>query len=586
MRKIISIAKEHKWAIIFALFCTFIIMAPQVYFRFAHKDIYQGVEMMAASDETAYLSRVREVQDGHLSLANPFLKEAKNGPYILPPLGEIIVGYLGKIFFLDIRNTILLSRFIFPFLDFLLIYSFVYLLSKKKLTALVASTGVILGSILLNQRAIFQLIKGVSPRLDFLIFSRPIIPSIHIFLFFGFLTFCWLFLERKTLRWGLLAVLFLGSSFYLYFYTWSFLYVFCGMLCLFFLIQKKWNDIKRMMSVMLGGIVLAIPYFFNLYSVSRNSSYAEMSQRFGFVASRDTVLGLLITPLLIIFLVFFQKQWKERFVFSLALLFTPFIVLNQQIITGRVLINAHYHWYCHTPLAVIFLTIILFELLAKTRKRSLEKIAAFLMICASVYVGVFIQRASYDVREKDAVDSQRYGPVFEWLNKNAGKDQVVFANDNFSPMAAVYTPLNVFYCSPAIYYLGTTGERLQDSLFSSYRLNGLKAEETQQVFSDQRVRISGALYAMYYRETTGGYEGMPEAVLEKLVQEYQGALSIPPEKYYKDLWEKYNVDYAVWDKQNEPQWQLNNFSFLEEAYQNKGLIIYRFNPNAQPKLAQ
>jgi len=581
MEKLKIIVKEHKWAVIFALFCVLIIMAPQVYFRFAHRDIYQGIEMMASSDETAYLSRVRDAQDGHISLGNPYLKEAKNDPYMMPPLGEIIVGYLGKILFLDIRNTVLLSRFIFPFLDFLLIYSFVYLLSKKKLTALAASIGVMLGSILLNQRAIFQLLAGASPRLDFLMFNRPIIPSVHIFLFFGFLVCCWLFLERKVLRWGILAALFLGSSFYLYFYTWSFLYAFCGVLCLLFLFQKKWGDIKRIVAVMLAGIILAIPYFLNLYSVSQNSMYAEMSQRFGFVASRAPVLGFLITPLLVIFLLFFSKQWKERFIFSLALLLTPFIVLNQQLITGRVLINAHYHWYFHTPLAVIFLTIILFELIAKTRKKFLEKIAAFLMICASLYAGIFIQYASYNSREKDTADNQRYGPVLEWLSGNGRKEEVVFANDKISSLVVIYTPQNIFYHTPAIYYLGTTEERLKDALFSFYRLNGLGGGEARETFFKERATVSSLVYAMYYRETTGDYGGIPDAILEELIREYENTLSIPTEKYYKDLWQKYNVDYVVWDRTQEPQWQLNNYSFLEEAYQNNGLIIYRFNQDAR-----
>ncbi|MDP3990735.1 MAG: hypothetical protein Q8P63_00275, partial [Candidatus Nealsonbacteria bacterium] len=131
-----QLLKNHKWAIIFALIAVIITAFPQVYFRYDHQDIYQGIESLGATEK---MPRIREVMDGHPTLSSPYLKEGKDGPYLNNLLGSNIIGYLGKIFSLDFNNTILLSRLIFPVFAFIIIYGFVLLLSKNKLAALTSS---------------------------------------------------------------------------------------------------------------------------------------------------------------------------------------------------------------------------------------------------------------------------------------------------------------------------------------------------------------------------------------------------------------------------------------------------------------
>jgi hypothetical protein len=213
--KITQILKNHKWAIFFALITAVIIAFPQVYFRYHHHDVYQGIEIMGDSPWTP---RIREVQDGHPLLGSTYLKEGKSDPYLFQPLGSIIVGYLGKIFSLDINNTILLSRLLFPFLVFLVIYSFVFLLSRDKLTALASSMMVLLAKVLLSRPGLPQILSGESPR-SFLHFIRPVIRSLPSFFFFSFLLFFWLFLKKKQWRWGVASTIILGLTFYDYFYT-------------------------------------------------------------------------------------------------------------------------------------------------------------------------------------------------------------------------------------------------------------------------------------------------------------------------------------------------------------------------------
>ena len=133
--KLFELIKNHKWAILFAIVAAVIIAYPQIHLRY--QDYYQGIERLNASDdESPWLSRVREVQDGHLLMSNPYFKDAKNDPYLVQPMGSIMVAYLGKFFSFDINNTILFARIFFISIVFLFIYAFILLTTNKKIVAL------------------------------------------------------------------------------------------------------------------------------------------------------------------------------------------------------------------------------------------------------------------------------------------------------------------------------------------------------------------------------------------------------------------------------------------------------------------
>lgn len=572
MEKTMQIIKRHKWAVIFAILAAIIIAFPQVYFRYDNRDAYQGIELLIQSPCTPW---IREALDGHSSLGSIYLRDGKNDPYIFQPLGAAMVAFLGKIFFLDFNNTLLLSRLFFSFLVFLLMYGFVFLLSKDKLTALASSVMFFLGGELVSRSGLWQILAGQSPR-PFLYFFRPLIPILPALFFFAFLLFFWLFLERKQWRWGVASAATLGLSFYNYFYDWTFLYAFCGVLLLIFLFQRKWQDVKRIAAVLLGGAVISIPYFLNLWQASIHPTYQEMMQRFGIIETRSLIsLGFLVPIVFIVALLFFPKKYKKRFFFVLSLAAAPFIVLQQQLITGKIMQSGHYHWRYHTPLAIIILLVIFFSWVSRRKWEFFKKASAFLIIAVSIYTGIFMQSVSYTEAQKVALEQQRYGPVMKWLNTNGQKEEVVFGNNEVSYFVSIYTPMNVFHHMGAAYALAASHERLVNNLFALYRLEGVAKDKAEEVFFQERRRISGRIYGLYYRELLGTYQSIPDEVLQEFVQKYQESLSIPNNEFLNELWSKYQVKYLVWDKKNNPQWQLDQYDFLEKAAEIGDLAIYQ-----------
>ncbi|MBI2042705.1 MAG: hypothetical protein HYT21_03110 [Candidatus Nealsonbacteria bacterium] len=573
--RILPILKKHKWPILIAVLAAMIVAYPQAYFRYDQPDAYRGIEFIGASDdESPWLSRAREAQDGYLTFSCVYLKDGKDAPYLFQPLGTVMFAQAGKFFASDFNNSILTARFFFSLLAFLAIYAFLYLFLKSRLIALAITSFFILAGTLFTRSGIFSLLRGQSPTHNFLDLTRPVNPSLTFLFFFAFLSLFWLFIEKKQWKYGILSALALGLSFYDYFFTWTFIFAFCGALGLIFLIQKRFQDIKRIMLVIGLSLIMAIPYFINMYQTVNYPMYFEVGQRMGLLASRAPVLGLVVPLLFVAVLLFFPRKPRDRYLFALALVIAPFIVLNQQLITGKVLGYAHYHWYYHKPLAIILLLAILFFWLAKIKRPLFNKALPVLMIAGSLAMGIFIQQSSYEFNKAEIIDKQKYGPVMDWLNENAEKDAVVFSNNKTAHMVVIFTPLNVFYHSSSRYCLVSTKERLLNNLFLYYRLDGVAAEEAQELFLKDKRQISAIIFSMFYRETTGDYSGVPDDIIIGFSEKYKETLTMPAEEFLNNLWTKYEVEYLIWNKSENPKWNLDQYKFLKRVAEFGDFVVY------------
>ena len=172
------------------------------------------------------------------------------------------------------------------------------------------------------------------------------------------------------------------------------------------------------------------------------------------------------------------------------------------------------------------------------------------------------------------VERQRYGPVMGWLNGNAEKEEVVFANEEVSNLVAIYTPLNVFHHRSDQLFLSATDERLLDIVFAFYRLRGVGSDDVEEVFHNERGSISTNLYGIYYRELLGAYENIPEEKLEEIINLYKETLKSSTSQWLSDIWREYDVKYLVWDKITDQNWKLDRLSFLKEEANFGQMVVY------------
>lgn len=583
LRKIII---EHKLAIVLAIIATIIVVFPQTFFRADHitDGIYKGIELIP---DSPWSPRVREAQDGYLNFGSMYYKDGKDDPYLFQPLGSIIVAFMGDLLSLDINNTMLLSRLVLTPLVFLLMYYLVYQLSRDKLASAATATMLILAESVLSYLGAYAVLSGFAP-IDFIRFSRPVNPAMVYIITYGFLAAFWLYYRRHSITLGVVSAVLLGLNFYNYFYSWTYLYAFGGLLVLIYLIQKNWKEAVRLGSVFVGGVIVGIPYIWNLYSATLYDTYEATAARFGVVFSHMpefigfTVLGSLI------FMLWFPRADKEKFYYVLALALTPIITLNQQILTGRLLQEGHYHWHFHKPVAYIIALTVIFHLLSKWKLETYKKLLAAVIILASIGVSSFIQVYSYYKGDNDggavAIERQKYGPAMDWFNENAEPDQVVLANNEGSHITVIYTPLNVFYHRAAFYSLSATEDRLHDILFTFYRLQGIDETNASEIFhTEERKFISHNIHGMYYRDLLGSYVAIPDEKIDAVVERYLETLPTPANEWIETQLAQYEVDYLMWDKELDPTWELEKYPFLEEAATFGQMAIYRYKGGEETK---
>jgi len=581
MSRIKQLLLNHRVAIIFAILVSVITAFPQVYFRIDHKELYQeGTQVIEMLPHGPWAARVTEVQNGHVLGSNVYQKEGKNDPYVYQPLGPMVVAYMGEIFALDINNTILLSRFVLPFIIFLFIYGFVFLVSRDKFAALSSAVVLLLADSVLSYSGITRLLQGVSPD-HFLRLARPVNPAIIYLFLFPFLLFFWQFYRKRNWKHGALSVIVLGLNFYNYFYTWTYLYAFGSILILLLIIQRNWKQALRIGSVFVGGAIVAIPYFINMYQASQFPTFKDLGISSGIILSHQPLfMGSSMIIALLFFLFLFPRIDKEKYLFGLAILLAPFLTMNQQVLTGRIMQPDHYHWFFHKPLAVSFVLITIFYLFDRYHLDLYKKIFAILVITSSMAVAVFVQAYSYQYDSRDggeiAIERQKYGPVMDWLNSNVEKEAQIFGNDDTADMTVRYTSLNVLYhpgiCCTSI---SVTKSTLHETLFTFFRLNEVDAQSAYEAFSRERAFVSRHLFGIYYRKLYGSYEAIPDEKFEEIVALYKETLSTPTSVWLYGIWKKYEVEYLVWDKKNDPLWNLDRYKYLEKAAEFGDIVIYR-----------
>lgn len=555
---------------------------PQVIFIIQAGPDYAGINILATDSEANFLARFQEIAEGDFDFLNVFWTFNQDKPYIQPPLAETLMYKFGRIFFSKVSQIFLLAKFILPALLFLVIYFFVLLFNSDKKIALVSSVGVMfyysLGSV--SEFKSFLAKNFIIPEPS--IFSRPIVPVFGLILLFSFLSFLYLYITQSKKRYLWPAGICFGLSFYIYFFTWTFLVVFIFVSALWFLIKRDWLNLKKIFWIIFLSALIALPYWFNLYKLLNNPIFDSSASQTGFIISNSPIIGkYLIIVLILYFLNLYTKRIRgENLWFWSILIISFFTVLNQQIITGRILQPAHYHWYIIKPTVIILLVWFVFGLIQ-------DKHPKYFWLSTSVFavIGFYLitgQQIFVFLKNEGEVNAyaKQYGSVFNWLNQNMEKEQSIFTGISYTGQRGyvnLYTHLDEYLIKNRyhwIHYEAISGENRLYVLFLEYRLNKITPEMAEKLFfRDLRDEIFFRLLGYEYRLSyTDKDQEASDDMVRKILNEYTEFYQISLESAFK----KYPVDYILWDGQLNPEWSLDEYNFLERIYEVKNIKIYKF----------
>lgn len=571
--------KEHYAIIILCIAIGALISAPSIYFRYFDGG-YRGIDFFGSDAENHYLGGIQEIYDGHWSSGNIYIAEGKNDPYVQQPFPAIIVALLGKLLGMSSRDVNILTKFIFPAILTLIVYGlFLNVFGRKDLAILMAVFIMLIQAtwIFLNPAAwlpFFLRGEFVGTDNNFISYARPVNPQISSIFFFAYLLCAWKFLFDDAAvkfknAYGAAGAAFLGLTFHIYFFAFSFLSVFNAVLFSWFLYSKDWERLKKIFYVSIGALIIAIPYFVNVFKMTMSPFYDQLSRRTGMAETHKFIFSGVWWGTTALFLSLYRGS-REVKIFILTFLATAFIVTNQQMITGRTLsLPAHYHWYYIAPFSgaiIFYLFFIYFEKLAGVLASRLAMLA---LIAVFFSAGFLYQETSYARQRDGFIYNQKYAPVLSWLDQNIRKESSIFVNEDLSAFIPVYTHHNVYYSGTLTDSL-TGEERIHNSIYAYFYLDGVSSDSAGDFFHANRNLIGGRFFSDYYRQKNGCYGCFPDSVLDGFISEYRNFLN----KDFVGQLKKYQIDYAVWDKEKNPSWRLDRF-FSEKVYDKDNIIVYK-----------
>lgn len=574
--KIFKIIKEHWFVVIMVVILVILMILPFFYFKVSLGDQYEGIPSEIINDELFYMARIKDVMDGYLTLGNAYLFEHKNQ---LPQqlfLPEFLLAQPLKLFNLDIVQGRVIYNFVLPAIAFILIYLTFYLIYPSRLWASLFTAFLFFGLYLFK-------------------FTRPVIPQFVFIFWLSQFIFLWsrFFVTKKSRipdsqsesgrfhfdRLLFLNILNFGLLFYLYPFYWTFYLVFFVILMSVYFFREKMLS-KQFFKILIGGLIIGSLYFYLSFSASQLPEYQETLTRIQLVFSHSpseikTVLPAFFVLILISVLYWIKKiKMDGEILFFISGIISILLVTNQNILTGQKFEFGHYRM-----LSVFFLVFTVYYLCCQIKflNFKLKFLIVSLIIIFSAYgIYDYTQRVS-KVSERD-IYIQRYGAVFDWLNKNTLSDSVVYANEEISSKVPVYTSNDVFYSRYANLFIMTDEE-----VFERFILNNFFEEfDKDFVIKNERAifgvryidRYGDAVQANKWRKLAGlklkDETRLPENEIEKFLTKAGEIQRNPFDKSLK----KYRIDYFIWDKSKNPNWKPEKLK-LESVYDFKNIYIFK-----------
>jgi len=565
---------NHALALAGALMVGIIYLAPHIFFIMSLGNSYQGIPIMNTANEDFYIGRMQEIIDGHPLLGSPVFYEGKEQWPLTPPIGEMFYALPSLVFHIPLIAIVTASRFVFPFIIFMLVYFLINKLTvhsgviTNKINAVAGALLVTLGYDLVDYRNLWLFLTGKISGGYFLIWSRPVHPVVGAILLFAFLLCLWFIIQQKKYKKTLIAAaslllaLMIGS----YFFSWGIALSALGVLFIMYLIEKKYAISKSLLAVLAIAAALTFPYWYFSWQLSKNHWYKEAVMRNGLFYTHYSLLNKVLLATIIFYAVtlvilYWQRNtwpvWKERVIntshktklqdwhlFCLALLLGGLWALNQQVVTGVAIWPFHFVQYT-IPLAMVVVCVLLYNLI-KAKWPGSWVVTIIVIILASLIFGVFTQVKGYQGKFDYYASLQSYGGVFAWLN-NQPKDCVVLTLDetnkayNLNGLIPAFTHCNIYAANWV-----ARPDRAYDSYLTLLRLRGVMGNDVDEYLRQHKYEATTYLFSNW--KSLFGIQQFPDVSdpalaekIHKIPQDYKQFM----QQDFRAALSKYRLDYIL-----------------------------------------
>lgn len=468
--------KKHFLGIFFSVLVGLIYLSPHLIIPFMQRK-YMNNE----SYQYTYRSLFKDWNNYEGTPAGQFLKdgqvaegvvwEHRNGPSVFPPvIPTFMVGITARLFG-SVTNSFIFGKFLWNFSAAMLIYVFLFLITKNSTLSSIGTIFASIGSFTTQAGSqIHSLFEGFrsaqntfQPFLSMLPNQNFDYYSIHIIFFLIAVIFFYLAFKSQRKSYLILTGIAGGSLFYVVPYYWT---TFIGGVVLtagYFFIKRDVKNLFNFSLVLILMIIIAIPYAIEY------SQWKDMPAAADFITSHTCYFGRTIDPLSIAYLIFIalvyyligNKKTAEfqtiSFLSVSAILWRNVQVIigyniNPVLWTARVLdiliiILTIYFIHCFTIKNYNIKISILNNIGEWVLKyyKSIGMAIACVFILSSFWNMTKYSTDPYIYKEKTFLPG--YAEAYKWLNGNTERDSTVLtllteANDDLP----VYTH-NLSYCA-------------------------------------------------------------------------------------------------------------------------------------------
>jgi hypothetical protein len=370
---------EWKWGALAALAMTLVALYPQINLWVARGAEWRGSFVLTHGDEVAYSAYINALIDGRPRKNDPFTgrddlptKPADESLFSIQFVPAYAIALPAKVLGLSTSTVFIWLIVLGAITSSLAIFWLLTTLSgNSKLSAVgmlfTLCLGTLVGSDCCWQANTFT---------DMLPFLRRYQPSVVFPLFFVFCVLVWRALTRESGRARLIYSMAAGALFavlvFSYFYIWTAAAVWFGIVILLWLLFRRSQYRSSAVAIIVVGafaVAALIPFFF---MISRRSSTMDQAQLLVLTHAPD----LLNQPEIIGFIVLAvvgYAAWRKlvdihdpRVLFAISFALVPFVLFNQQILSGRSLQPIHYKVFI-ANYAVLISIVLVVSILWRTR---------------------------------------------------------------------------------------------------------------------------------------------------------------------------------------------------------------------------
>ncbi|MFV0387435.1 MAG: hypothetical protein ACK5NT_01670 [Pyrinomonadaceae bacterium] len=476
---------------------------PQFKLWNARGEAWNGNYAYNDIDEVAYAAYLQALIDGRPRKNDPYTgnDQAKNAPqpeslFSIQFASPYLVAIPARFFGISAPWAMILAGAFAAFFAAVVLYFLILAVTGKPYFSLAGALTVLCGGALAAGEGAIGEILGIGFSYPYFPFLRRYVPAVPFPVFFLFCVSIYFLIRAKSRRTTILsgAIGFFAFTFlvFSYFYLWTTAIAFFACIFMASLLMASENRKIYVVRLVAFGFALAIPLIFYSLLLSNRVETMDSVQLLVRTHSPDfrrvPEYFSLVATLIIAGYTYLNRNCRSaQMIFSIAFALTPFVLFNQQVLTGRSLQPIHYQVFIGNYVAALSLVLAFGFLISEIRETAAIKLALILVALLATAWG-FVE-CHYTVRvldEANIIRDRNDMPVSVVLkrdlknNLNPNKDTIMAVSAIVSDDLPTLSPQAVLWARHQHVFAGLSWQANKERYYRFLYFQNISAEVLKQ----------------------------------------------------------------------------------------------------------